>query len=134
MTETQGPGQPTKYNLDIAEKICDMISTGMSVREICKSDDFPDRVTVYRWLSIHPEFREMYQVSKIEGAIVYAEQIIDIADNVDEDVNRSRLKIDSRKWILSKILPKKYGLNPDDGEDEAKITEIVRRIVKNNKE
>lgn len=53
-----------------------------------------------------------------------ADEIIDIADAsegdviVDEDgrrlidneaVQRARLRVDSRKWLLSKLVPKKYG-------------------------
>jgi len=38
-----------------------------------------------------------------------ADDLLAIADNEDEDPKRSRLRVDTRKWILSKVLPKAYG-------------------------
>lgn len=38
-----------------------------------------------------------------------AEDILEIADDDDEDVNRARLRVDTRKWLMSKIAPKRFG-------------------------
>jgi hypothetical protein len=45
---------------------------------------------------------------------VWADQIVEISDgNSDlagaQDVQRARLMVDTRKWVLSKLIPKKYG-------------------------
>jgi hypothetical protein len=76
------------------------------------------------WLSKNLEFREQYERAKREGAEAWAEEILDISDDgsndfyIDEDgtekvnhenIQRSRLRVDSRKWLMSKLLPKKYG-------------------------
>ncbi len=57
----------------------------------------------------HPEFLEQYaRVSELQTDI-FIDEIIDIADGTENDVQRDRLRIDSRKWIASKLKPKKYG-------------------------
>lgn len=85
--------------------------------------------TVFRWLSENKSFQEQYARAKEAQAEYYADEILDIADdgtndwmdklNSDgevigevvnhENIQRSRLRVDSRKWLLSKLIPKKYG-------------------------
>lgn len=88
----------------------------------------PGASTVFRWLRTYSEFREQYEKAKEESADALAEEILDIADNGTNDfmekenndgstwweyrteaVQRSRLRVDTRKWIASKLKPKKYG-------------------------
>lgn len=83
----------------------------------------PHVVTVYRWLSRIPEFRNMYTQAKEEQADTLAEEIQDIADQMpmevtDKDgntkfdpayINWMRLRVDARKWTASKLKPRKYG-------------------------
>jgi hypothetical protein len=76
---------------------------------------------------------------------VWSEEIIEIADDAasdkftdangnervdNEHINRSRLRVDTRKWLMSKLAPKKYGDKVDlrhagEGGGPLKI-EIVR--------
>jgi hypothetical protein len=42
-------------------------------------------------------------------AEVMANEILEISDAEDKDYNRDRLRVDSRKWLLSKLQPKRYG-------------------------
>ena len=71
--------------------------------------------TVMRWLAKaeHEEFREQYAHAREVQAEVRADEIVDIADATEggsnEAVQSARLRVDSRKWIASKLLPKKYG-------------------------
>jgi hypothetical protein len=70
---------------------------------------------------LHPEFAEQYARARELQAERFADDIIEIADDKSEDVYgelempnsvavaRAKLRIDSRKWIASKLLPKKYG-------------------------
>lgn len=85
----------------------------------------PDFSTVKRWLRRKglEEFRAQYAQAREDRAHLWAEEIVDIADDgsndyyerdgeqvVDhENIQRSRLRVDTRKWILSKLLPKEYG-------------------------
>lgn len=94
------------------------------MRTVCKADGMPDKKTVFRWLRSHPEFAKQYAIAKEEAADAWAEEILDIADDGTNDwitdekgrtvfngehVQRSRVRIDTRKWIASKLKPKKYG-------------------------
>jgi terminase small subunit-like protein len=119
-------GRPTKYNAKIGGRILSKIDAGLSVRKICAQEGMPTCSTVYRWLIENQEFSEQYAKSKESQAEGYAEEIIDISDEIpirtvcDPDggtseaidsagVARNRLRVDARKWIASKLLPKKYG-------------------------
>ena len=118
-------GRPSKYTDKLADKICQMIAQGQSVRSICAKKDMISMQTFFRWLRENDKFREQYAQACKERSYAQAEEIIDIADNAtndymeklegdgyifnSENVQRSRLRIDTRKWLMSKMNPKVYG-------------------------
>lgn len=122
----KGGGRPSDYTPELADKICSQLADGDSMRTVCKPDDMPNKATVFKWLRIHEEFNDQYVKAKEESADALTDEILDIADNSNNDwmeqngdsegyringeaVQRSRLRIDSRKWLASKLKPKKYG-------------------------
>lgn len=125
--KTRGPGRPTDYNQEIADKICAALSEGKSLRTVCLEDDMPDKTTVFRWLRTHEEFCNQYTRAKQEATDALADEIQDIADDGRNDwmevhkkdgdiilldrehVERSKLRIETRKWLMAKMKPKKYG-------------------------
>lgn len=117
-------GRPTDYTPELADRICDLLASGVSLNKICKRDDFPVITSIFNWLPKYPEFMEKYARARETQAQVMAEEILDISDDAlndyqvnekgekvfsSEHVQRSKLRVDSRKWIASKLLPKKYG-------------------------
>lgn len=121
-------GRPSTYTPDIADRLCKQLAEGMSLRRACELDDMPSKTTVLRWLRDDEEFRSQYARARDAQADHYADEIIEISDNHDNDyitktnsdgseyeaidhehIQRSRLRVDSRKWIASKLKPKKYG-------------------------
>lgn len=125
-------GRPPKANKkEIQDAVCHLISTtSLSIRKILAEltkngvDDVPSLSTVLDWLYYDKEFSEQYARAKEKQCEVMAEEIIEISDNDSldagftedgkqfvnhENINRSRLRVDSRKWVLSKLKPKKYG-------------------------
>ena len=118
-------GRPSKYTDKLADKICQMIAEGQSVRSICAKKDMISMQTFFRWLRENDKFREQYARACEERSYMHAEDIIEIADNAtndymeklegdgyifnSENVQRSRLRIDTRKWLMSKLNPKVYG-------------------------
>lgn len=122
-------GRPSDYTPELAEVICIRLSEGESLRSVCRDEELPDKATVLRWIARHDEFRDQYVRAKAQGAEAIAEEMFDIADDASNDwmekldaegqsigwqlngdhVRRSQLRIDTRKWYLSKIMPKKYG-------------------------
>lgn len=65
--------------------------------------------TVFLWISKHKEFSENYARAQADRVVAWSEEIIDIADNSKADANRAKLRVDTRKWLMSKMDPKKYG-------------------------
>lgn len=101
-------GRPSSYSEYIANAICERISLGESLRAICRDDNFPDKVTVLRWLKKYPEFRTHYAQARDEQADTYFDMIIDEAFSA-HDAQIGRLRVDALKWISSKLAPKRYG-------------------------
>lgn len=102
-------GRPSTYSEDIAARICAEMAEGKSIRAICRADDMPGLATVFGWLARHKTFAEQYARAQQDRIAAWAEELVDIADEPIEDVQRSRLKVDTRKWLMSKLAPKKYG-------------------------
>lgn len=102
-------GRLTDYNEEVAAEICARLAGGESLRSVCRDDGMPDKATIFRWIAKHETFRDQYTKAKAESADAWAEQILDISDDGEEDVQRSRLRVDTRKWLMSRMLPKKYG-------------------------
>lgn len=105
-------GRPSKYSNEMAEKICEKIANGRSLRSICAEDGMPTTSTVCKWLIENKEFSEQYARAREKQADYFAEEIIEIADSAEAEsaaVSKAKLQIDARKWAASKIAPKKYG-------------------------
>jgi hypothetical protein len=139
-------GRPSDWNQEIAQFICERISLGESLVRVCQDPDMPERSTVYRWMIHHEGFSDMYARAKEAAMEMMAEEIIEIADDSpqcivpDPDggvsartdaagIQRNRLRVDTRKWLMSKLAPKKYGdkiqttlTGANDGPIQAAIT------------
>lgn len=114
-------GRPTDYSEDIAAHICSEIAAGRSLRSICGADEMPDKSTVFRWLSKHEAFRDQYVRAQEDRTAAMAEDLLEIADQYDsvqdkldvDHIQRAKLRIDTRKWLMSKMAPKRYGDKTD---------------------
>jgi hypothetical protein len=121
-------GRPSDYTPDLAARICARMSEGESMRSICRDPDMPCLASVFLWLSKYPEFSEQYDKAYAERADAMFEEIFEIADDGTNDwmerqnkdgstfeafnaehVQRSRLRVDTRKWALARMSPRKYG-------------------------
>lgn len=114
-------GRPTVFSQDIADAICERLADGESLRKICLADDMPGKATVFRWLASDPVFQDQYARAREAQADAFADEILDIADDGSNDfmgddekyngdaVQRSRLRVDARKWLAGKLKPKVYG-------------------------
>lgn len=122
-------GRPTIYSEELALKICKRIADGESLRSICRDDDMPERTTVLGWsLDLSHPFSSKYMHARDLQADAMADELNDISDDGSNDwmerkmrngetelvtnhehINRSRLRVDTRKWIAAKLKPKRYG-------------------------
>lgn len=112
--------RPTIYSEELALEICEQIAQGKSLRSICERDDMPCIKTVMTWRNANKEFLQQYARAREDQADFYADELISIADTMLADdkgnafddptaVSRAKLRIDTRKWIASKLKPKSYG-------------------------
>ncbi len=123
-TQKHPGGRPTKYTKELADTICERLAMGGSMRTIAKDEAMPALSSMFKWLRENKEFSEQYARAKQESADAMAEDILDIADNGSNDymeredgtttyngdsVQRSRLRVDTRKWLMAKMKPKRYG-------------------------
>jgi hypothetical protein len=76
--------------------------------KICQDDDMPNRDTIYQWLNNNKGFSDNYARACTLRREERFEKMEEIPD-LEEDVQRARLKIDVLKWQLSKEEPRKYG-------------------------
>ena len=97
------------YGPEIAEEICRRLAEGETLRSICRDEGMPHASTVVFWVNKDPDFAKRYAHARSQGLDVMAESIVDIADDLTEDPNSRRVRVDSRKWLLSKMRPDKYG-------------------------
>lgn len=114
-----------KYTKELGKQICDALANSEDgIRLICQNTrHFPTLSTVKEWRHTYPEFGALYEKAKLKQALHFAEDIIDISDNLIDAfittekgavpnpvaVQHARLRIDTRKWIACKLLPKVYG-------------------------
>lgn len=117
-------GRPTKYTEETGLYICSEMSKGRSLNKISKDEGMPALSTIFLWLTKHKDFSDNYTKAIEARADCMFEEMLEIADDGTNDymltkegdekfnsehVNRSRLRVDTRKWMLSKMRPIKYG-------------------------
>lgn len=121
-------GRPSSFTQKQADLICVKLASGQSLRSICEADDMPDRTTVFRWLRDLEPFRLQYMRAREDQAETIFDEMLEIADDGEFDyetkkrddgseyeainhdhIQRSKLRIEARKWVLGKLAPKKYG-------------------------
>ena len=109
--------------------ICERIAAGESLKSVCREEGMPNHVTVLRWALTIPEFRNQYAIAREMQAEVLADELLEIADDGRNDwmekqdqngamtgwrengeaMRRSQLRIETRKWVAAKLLPKRWG-------------------------
>lgn len=132
-------GRPTDYTPEIAARIIEQLADGKSLRSICRLDDMPPESTVRLWAMDDREgFSAQYTRARELGYLAMADELLEIANTpqigrktktTDEGkvettegdmIEHRRLQVDTRKWMLSKMLPKVFGdklalTDPDGG-------------------
>jgi len=105
----------------------------------------PSKTTVFSWMRIYPEFLDQYTRAKEESADAMAEDVLDISDDGHNDwmekhygddvvwvenkeaLARSKLRVETRKWLMAKMKPKKYSdALKLSGDDESPLSFVVK--------
>ena len=124
--------------------------TAISLASICRDEGMPDERSVRRWARNHGDFADHYAAARRLGYEKRADELLEIADDSSADwidtgngnrvfdsvhVNRARLMIDTRKWLLSKMLPKVYGdhvtVAGDKNPDQQRAIRRIRELRRN---
>lgn len=135
-------GRPSSYTPKVADEILTRLAEGETLLEICRDDHLPNRTTVQLWVIDDREgFSSKYAQARAAQMERMAEEIVGIADDGTNDwmtrqvgdevvtvadhehIQRSKLRVDARKWLLSKLAAHTYGdkvsaeLTGKDGKD-----------------
>ena len=118
-----------KEKTDLFDIICEKIINGKSLRNVL--NEINPKIspsTFFIWLREDELKSKQYEIATKERSELVFEDILDIADNSANDyvenengnlvlnaenIQRSRLRVDARKWILAKMNPKKFGDKTD---------------------
>ena len=132
--------RPSEYSAEVAAEICAWVASGKSLVKWSAIEGHASLPTIRAWQQKYPEFLSQYAHARLACYEVWAAQIVDIADDglndsyIDEKgntrtdhdvVNRSRLRVDARKWLLSKLLPKVYGDSAEGATVKAEPKKLV---------
>lgn len=139
-------GRPTDYNDEIAKEICRTLATSTDgITKLCNTiDHWPAKKTIYEWTYNNEDFRNRYARAKAFQVEWLVEAALEIAFDGSNDtyiddkgknkcdhewVQRSRLKVDTIKWIASKLAPKLYGdkvvASSEPNDDELKKAKAI---------
>jgi len=102
-------GRPSEFTPELGDRICQYMCEGLSLRQTCQQPGIPPMGTILRWVREFPSFREQYTRAREDLQEFWAEDIMSVSDDQTIDPNHKRIMVDSRKWLLSKLAPKKYG-------------------------
>lgn len=120
----------TSFTRKLGDIICKRLAEGESLRKICDSDDMPGKATVCTWListaPIYKDFQDQYARAREIQRHLIEDECLDIADDGSNDwmerelpsgetidvvnhehVTRSRLRLDTRKWMLGRMESKR---------------------------
>ena len=156
--EKKKNGRPTKYTIKLADEICERLSGGESLNAISKDDHMPHRVNIMRWLLNTDNkgldnFRTKYALARKIQYENMADDLLDISDNdvsqplliegrpvLDETgnpvmvkdnvgVQHARLRVDTRKWFMSKVLLKFSDKSDPKDSPEEVLANMVSKLI-----
>lgn len=143
---------PDPYTPQVAAEICKRLAAGESLLGICEDPVMPHRSTVYEWVKDDRDgFADKYAQARNIGLDRMADEVLAIADTpvhgvktrITADgiettegdmIEHRRLQVDTRKWYLSKLAPKRYGdkleLSGPDGQPiSAGVDAVIGNLV-----
>lgn len=119
--------KPDKADTIEAQMIADYVRSGMTLTAACRTLGVPVR-TVYDWITASERFAALMEQARLDGYDAIADQVVQIADDTDNDyeegvdrfgnpkvflnkehIQRSKLRAEVRMKLLAKWHPKKYG-------------------------
>ena len=128
MSEQPKTGRPPVVTQELMDCICERIAGGETIRQIASGEAMPAASTMYLAFASNLEFSEQYARAREAQLIQWEDDLLEIADDATNDwmerrsdndescvvtnhehISRSKIRIDTRKWLMAKRAPKKYG-------------------------
>jgi hypothetical protein len=104
-----GRADAIDWTPELESDVLKEIESGSNLRKAGSSHGI-SASAIIRHVQQSEEFAKQYAHAKEIQVEQLAEELLTIADSADSDTyNASRLQVDTRKWLLSKLIPKKYG-------------------------
>jgi len=140
-SKKDGRGRPTKYSDELADEVCLRIATSKDGIHKIANEFGVGAWTLFNWKYEHEYFSHNYARAKELQAEFLKQQIIDIADDSSDDeqvdqfgnvklnrefVERSKLKVQTRQWLMGRLAPREYG---DKKQEEDTPKELIIRVV-----
>lgn len=139
-------GRPSKYTPELVEEICERLSKGEPLAQICRDEGMPGYRTVYDWADAHPDVSASIARAREEGEEAIAVSVLDIIDTTPErvatkfgdqvdsgDVANRKMRAEYRLKLLAKWNPKKWGERIDHTSGGEKIAaqpiHITREVI-----
>jgi hypothetical protein len=128
-TNRKGAGRPEEFDRAIIDEIFSRMAEGETLTAICDSDraKFPKRHTIKSWIAKREELSAEYARVRTLQADAWADEMIGIADDKSRDtktietqngsydvadkewIERSKQRIETRKWLMGRLHPKQWG-------------------------
>lgn len=122
------------------DEVFSRIMSGESLSSICRDQGMPTRKSFFLWVAQDEELRARYESALFARSYVMVDELLEIADSeVPETgdgkkdwqaIQKHKLQVDTRKWLLSKLAPKKYGEKLEVSGDPANpLVQRIERVV-----
>lgn len=116
-----------KITESVALELLNRLARGETLKSICKDITMPSYQQVMKWVKTDPDFQEAYLSAQEFRMNMFADEILEIADNSVGDVRlgfdkhgnvipelnveaiqRSKLRIDTRKYLMERYAKETY--------------------------
>ena len=94
---------------ELEAEIVARLSKGEPMAVICRDEHTPSVTTVWNWEQADPAFAESIARARAEGFDAIAAECLDIANSKEGEVQRDKLRVDTRLKLLAKWDPRRYG-------------------------
>ena len=99
--------RPSIFSEALADRICERLADGESLRAICRDDEMPGTSAVIKWLTDKSEFAAQYARARELQADALFDDCLAIADDKHPDglgtIDQRKVQIDTRKWMAGKL-------------------------------
>lgn len=103
------------------DQLLELMAAGVPLTQACELTGVA-KCMVYKWAARDRLFAARYMEARVAQAWAISEELLEIADNVPADVAevaKARIRIDTRKWLLSKVIPRIFG-------DKLEVTQDIK--------